>query len=338
MDPLTQGLLGAAAAQALFGSRLGRWAGAIGMVAGWLPDADVFYTNPSDPVHDLIYHRHITHALAAIPLGGVLSALPFLAVRSLRDRRKEVVGAALAGWATHAPLDACTSYGTQLLLPFSDARISWDILPIVDLFFTPVLLVGVVATFAMRKAWPARAALAVAVAYALAGFWMRERAENAMERLAEARGHAIERSRAMPMPGTLVLWRAVYLDADGIIHADGVRTPWIGRTLAKQGGCIPLATYDDVVALAGDIDGARRAFDVFAWFSDGYVAIMPGEGAPAVGDMRYAAGGESMTSLWAIRFEAEGPVRWRPPRMGDRANDLWRTLTQGDPGYVGLDE
>ena len=40
------------------------------------------------------------------------------------------------GYATHGLLDSCTSYGTQLFWPFSDVRVAWDTMSIVDPLFT----------------------------------------------------------------------------------------------------------------------------------------------------------------------------------------------------------
>ncbi|MDB2316436.1 metal-dependent hydrolase, partial [Luminiphilus sp.] len=41
-------------------------------------------------------------------------------------RYQQVWLVALVGYATHGLLDACTTYGTMLLWPFSDARIAWS--------------------------------------------------------------------------------------------------------------------------------------------------------------------------------------------------------------------
>ena len=50
------------------------------------------------------------------------------------------------GYSTHGLLDACTSYGTQLFWPFSNERISWNNISIVDPLFTiPVLILVVIA-------------------------------------------------------------------------------------------------------------------------------------------------------------------------------------------------
>ena len=66
---------------------------------GILPDADVFITSASDPLLAIEYHRGFTHALAFIPLGGAIAALPWLAAKKNRRQWKPVMGAALAAYA-----------------------------------------------------------------------------------------------------------------------------------------------------------------------------------------------------------------------------------------------
>src|SRR5690606_29471703 len=75
------------AAQAVIGDRLGRktwWLGALG---GMAPDLDVIIRSASDPLLALEYHRHFTHSLAFIPIGGLLVAAPFLWLA--RDQPRE---------------------------------------------------------------------------------------------------------------------------------------------------------------------------------------------------------------------------------------------------------
>ncbi len=78
MDPLTHAVLGAGIAHALFHRRLGRSAWAVGAVAGVLPDIDGFFPVSDDPLAYLEYHRHCTHALLFVPVGGLVAALPWL--------------------------------------------------------------------------------------------------------------------------------------------------------------------------------------------------------------------------------------------------------------------
>jgi hypothetical protein len=47
----------------------------------------------------------------------------------------------LAGYLPHPLLDACTSYGTHLWLPFSQHREAWNLIAVVDPLFTLLLAV-----------------------------------------------------------------------------------------------------------------------------------------------------------------------------------------------------
>ncbi len=164
MDPLTQTLLGAAAAQAVFGRRLGPAAALLGAIGGELPDIDVFLPL-ADPALPHEYHRHFTHSLLFIPFGGALATLPFLAFKRFRRDWKTALGAATVGCATHALLDTCTSYGTYLLWPFVNRRLAWDVISIIDPAFTLILAAAVVWALAAGSMRPARVGLALCLLY-----------------------------------------------------------------------------------------------------------------------------------------------------------------------------
>ncbi|MEM6581360.1 MAG: metal-dependent hydrolase, partial [Pseudomonadota bacterium] len=76
MDPITQGTLGAVLPS---GSARKRTqiitAGLLGFLAGMTPDLDVFIRSSEDPLLFLEYHRHFTHSLIFIPIGGFISSL-----------------------------------------------------------------------------------------------------------------------------------------------------------------------------------------------------------------------------------------------------------------------
>ena len=84
MDPLTHGLLGAVAAKAVLGRRLGHAGWMIGAAAGMLPDVDFFLHSDADPLLNIEVHRQFTHSLAAIPVGGAIAALPWLTFQTFR--------------------------------------------------------------------------------------------------------------------------------------------------------------------------------------------------------------------------------------------------------------
>src|SRR5688500_3522841 len=102
MDLLTHGLVGAALAQSGAPREEARIAAGVGFLAGMLADADTLITSAADPLLVLEYHRHFTHSLLFIPIGGLIAAAvlwPFMR-RRLPFARLYVyslLGYALAG-------------------------------------------------------------------------------------------------------------------------------------------------------------------------------------------------------------------------------------------------
>ncbi|MCX8819684.1 metal-dependent hydrolase, partial [Vibrio parahaemolyticus] len=124
MDPLTQGLLGATLPLAVSNKRNLAVVGVLGVVSGMAPDLDVLIRSSTDPLLYLEYHRQFTHSLLFIPFGSFICALllyPLFAKKRGLSFRQSWLYCAL-GYSTHALLDACTSYGTQLFWPISNTR------------------------------------------------------------------------------------------------------------------------------------------------------------------------------------------------------------------------
>ncbi|MCY4095570.1 MAG: metal-dependent hydrolase [Gammaproteobacteria bacterium] len=117
------------------------------------PDLDVFISSDVDPLLFLMFRRQFTHSLVFIPTGALIVAgcvFPFL--RKSIDFRY-VYLACLLGYATHGLLDACTSYGTQLFWPFTDYRVTWNNVSVLDPAFTVPLLLAVIAGLIWRRRW-----------------------------------------------------------------------------------------------------------------------------------------------------------------------------------------
>lgn len=318
MDVITQTILGATAAGAVFNHKLGRVALLVGAVGGALPDADSLLESVSDPALPWQWHRHFTHALVFIPVAGALAALPFLAVPKLRAKWKLVLGAAIIGCATHGLLDACTSFGTHLLWPFTNDRAAWDVVSIIDpVAELPLWLFALIALI-FRSAWASRLGLIWFVGYLLTGYVQHERAEHAQQRLAESRGHVIERGRVMPTFANIIVWRSVY-EHNGRLHADAIRAPIGGGITVREGDrSVPAL---DVEAMAPELT-QRQQFVVnhFAHFADGYIAWHP-DIPNLIGDMRYSMTTNAFEPIWGIRLIDDTippDVQWAFLRDGDR--------------------
>lgn len=335
MDPVTQGLLGAAAAHAVYGRRLGRRALLIGAAGGVLPDADVFIRSASDPLLAVEFHRQFTHALAFIPFGGLVAALPWLVRRANRAAANTIAGAAIVGYATHGLLDACTTYGTQLLWPFSNARIAWDAVSVIDPIFTLVLLVGTLAAVVRKSPRPAAIALVLCLLYLFAGSVQRDRAAHVQEQLAASRGHEITRGEVFPTIGNNLVWRSLYRSGD-TLHVDRIRVPWFGEPRFSPGTSVVAVGEDGLAPAERSVPRVVRDFRRFRWFSDGWLA-RDADDPTVIGDVRYSMRTDAFDPIWGIRFHPQRaiPTEWvnrSRSRTVDLA-DLWAEISGKAPAY-----
>jgi inner membrane protein len=314
MDPVTQTLLGAATAQAATTGRLGRAAALVGALAGELADIDVLLEPLADPALPFELHRHFTHALAFVPVGAVVAAAPFMLWPRGRQEVGAVLLAAALGYASHGFIDTCTTYGTHWLWPFSETRLAWDIISIIDPILTLVLVAGVGMALFWRSARPALAALLIAAIYLGLGAWQHGRATGIQRELAEQRGHEIERGRVMPTLGNLVLWRSIY-EQDGTLQVDAIRIPVAGPARVQPGDARRRFTIQDLPPDGPGAEELRNRFERFSRFADGYVARTGDEAGHVVrvGDMRYSLAAGGFEPIWGMRIDPGDviePLRW----------------------------
>jgi inner membrane protein len=313
MDPITHALAGGALGR-LAGARLGNRAWLPGAIGGLAPDLDTLIRSGADPLMWVEYHRHFTHALAFIPVGGAVAALPWLLRRKGRADALPALAAATAGYATHGPLDAATTYGTLLFWPLSQARVALSYISIIDPVFTLLLVAGAAFALVYRAAWPAGAALLACVLYIGAGGVQRERALDAQRRIAEARGQVPLRGDAFPTIANNLVWRSLYQAGDSL-HSDRLRVPWRGQATWAPGPSMPLLREEHLpAAVAGD-GRMRSDFQRFRWFSAGWLAASPTD-PTLIGDARYSLATGAYDPVWGIRFH---PGRAPPTEWVDRS-------------------
>lgn len=309
MDPISQAALGAACGQASQRLHLG-WLALLGALGGMAPDLDVLIQSPSDPLLFLEYHRQFSHSLVFVPLGGLLVAM--LAWRLPRQPLsfRHCYIACTAGYGSHGLLDACTSYGTQLLWPFSDARISWNNVSVIDPLFTLPLLALVVLALWRRRRWLATAGLVWALGYLLVGVTQQQRVTEAARNLAAARAHDTQQLLVKPAFGNLLLWKAIY-QHDGVYYVDGHRA---GLAVRHCGGAA-IAALDTSRDLADLPPSSQQRQDIerFRWFSMDYLAPLTIDDARLIIDVRYANLPHRIDPLWGIGIDsqrAETHVSW----------------------------
>lgn len=328
MDPLSQATIGAVAAQSTVTRQDLARIGLIGALAGMAPDLDVLIQSSTDPLLQLEYHRQFTHSLVFIPIGAIVCAVAFWPFVRRHMSFKAVWFTALVGYATHGLLDACTTYGTLLLWPFSDARIAWNTISVVDPLFTLPLL-GFAITAAVRKSQLiGRLGMAWVAFYLSIGVIQEERALAAGEALAAQRGHAPAIVSAKPSFGNLLLWKTVYEYGDQF---------WVDAV--RAGGSVTIIEGEHVerlnlTAAFPWLDAkSQQARDVerFRWFSNDYLAIDRDDPSLIV-DMRYSHLPNEIQGLWGIRLNPDASVdehvTWIARRSAgsERFELLWAML------------
>ncbi|MEM9620255.1 MAG: metal-dependent hydrolase [Pseudomonadota bacterium] len=335
MDPISQGAIGAAAAQSGSGSEQRRklltvtW---LGCLAGLAPDLDILIQSPTDPLLFLEFHRHFTHALVFIPFGALLVSVGtfWLARRTLSFR--ETYLACLLGYATHALLDACTSYGTQLFWPFSNMRIAWNNVSVVDPLFTlPLLTCVLTAAFTNKRRW-ALLGIVWACVYLSFGVVQMQRATSAAMELASQRGHSGARLTVKPSFGNLLLWKSIYADGDNY-YVDAIRAmPEVQVCPGERIEKLSLAKH--LSALDTDSQQARD-LERFRWFSNDYLALFNTNAGPQVIDIRYSMVPNQVDPMWGIFIDTEAPadqhVRWDSNRnLNATKRQQFNALLAGD--------
>ena len=323
MDPLTQAVLGAALPQSLAGKSEQRVALAAGALGGAAPDLDVFIRSSSDPLLFFEFHRQFTHSLAFIPFGGLIVTLvlyfPFRAKWGISFSRLYVL--TTLGFATHGLLDACTSYGTMLLWPFTNMRVAWNNVGIVDPVPTLTLTAAVIIAAVGYRRKVARAGLAFFLAYLLFGVLQHHRGLQAQEEILRTRGHEAKATTVKPTIGNLVLWRSIY-EAGGRYYVDAIRVGMLGGTRVYPGESLEKLDVDrDFPQLPKD-SVQFRDIGRFSWFSDGYLGRVP-ERPGVIGDVRFSLLPNEIEPLWGIAID--------PARADQHVRYVtFRTVERGD--------
>ncbi|MFL2871951.1 MAG: metal-dependent hydrolase [Pseudohongiellaceae bacterium] len=218
MDPISQGAIGALAAQTSVRHKNLAKVTLVGCLAGLAPDLDVLIQSREDPILFLEYHRQFTHSLLFIPFGSFLVAITLLGFLKDSLNFKTIYLASFLGFATHGLLDACTSYGTQLFWPFSNTRVSWNNISIVDPLFTLPIIFLIITGLKTKRRLISFTAAGWAVIYLSLGFYQYERAFSAAMQVANARGHRAERLTLKPSFGNIILWKAIYQHDEYYFH------------------------------------------------------------------------------------------------------------------------
>lgn len=333
MDTLTHALSGALVARASASANapprsIPRRVAA-GFFAAAAPDLD-FVIGFVGPVEYLLTHRGVTHSFVLLPVWALL--LSWLLAKLLREPGgwRALYGVTALALCAHIVGDLITSFGTMILAPLSDWRAAIGTTFIIDLWFSGIILAGLLASAVFYKSRvPAVAAGVVLAGYVGFQYVQKERALELGEQYAASLGLRSAKVTTHPRPVSPFNWTVFVSDdeAHRFAHVNFVRRE--PRRYQPGDGFIaridsPYMPVEQAIWLTRPRYGAtdqaliRQAWNseqltFFRWFAD----------LPAFDGMS-----EGSTCVWFtdLRFLTPGretmPFRYRVCRDGP--GSAWR--------------
>lgn len=217
MDPITHVAAGVLISQLVpMPSRF--WGAMAGVAFGLLPDVDYFLAFV-DRLSFVRHHRGFTHSLVVLPLLALFGAGVNAAIGG-KDWFRPFFILGILVLASHLLLDLATSYGTQILSPFTRRKFTLDWLFIIDPYLTAILLLGAVAAL-VSPGWGRKVGalcLTGATGYVLVCGLCHRQALAVAEQLFKDRNPA-GNIAALPQPFSCRRWQFLCQDPKGIRQA-----------------------------------------------------------------------------------------------------------------------
>ena len=330
MDPLSQGVVGVVAAQQTSKRKHFLIASILGFFSGMSADLDIFIKSSQDPLFSLEFHRQFTHSILFMPFGGLVCALFFyyLFLQKKDISFKQTYIYSTLGYATHALLDACTTYGTQLFWPFTNDRIAWNTISIIDPLFTlPILFLILFAVIKNNKKY-SYVALSWVLIYSSLGFIQKDRSIDAGKKLAQSRGHEIIKIEAKPSFANIIVWKTIYTTQTHY-YIDAVRAGFNTRVI--EGVKIEKFNVNKSFPWLDKKSQQAKDIERFRWFSNGYIAMSQNKPNQII-DIRYSMLPNEGHGLWGIELNPDGDNEVYIKRIFNRRSDkstyikLWNMI------------
>ncbi len=356
MDSLTHLTAGVITPLAFRRAPRSAWLIVFGIVCAQLPDIDIIAGSSARAM--LVIHRGITHSLLVLLAVSVFLALFFRRVKPsefcLSPSRPESFDRPCQGWSftslwlcallglsLHVYLDCMTTFGTRILLPFSNYRVSMPAMFIVEPLFTLPLLIS--AFFLLkwlnrpellaRQIKLARLSLVFIIVYPLVTLGLAKGLENGLNKNYAGPGTEFERVRVTPEPGSPFIWRAVAENSGyyriGAFYAWDP-APVFGRAYAKPDPALWAA-----LQRAEPILEEHARFVTFAVQSE--KALPDGGREITYADLRYVSALENLfrmlgrdDGMFIMQVRLDAQNRFTAWRYLSRGNDA---LTQPWVGY-----
>jgi inner membrane protein len=306
---------------------------AAGFFACAAPDLD-FVVGFIGPVEYLELHRGPTHSFVLLPFWALVFS--WLLAKILREPRgwRALYGVTAIGLATHIAGDLITSFGTIIFWPLSDARPGLGSTFIIDLWFSGIIVLGLLFSVLFRRTkLPSIAALAGLVLLVSFQTVQKEKALEFARDYARSRGMPDAAVVAHPRAVTPFNWTVFVSDAreHHFAHVNLVReaprsyAPGDGFIAKLDSAFLPLAQARwQTRSRYGDDPAGREA-----WESPPFAFMRWFAAQPAL-----EAKTESPLCYWFLDLRFLNPGRdWLPFQYGvcrEGAGAPWRVFERGN--------
>lgn len=339
MDTVTHALVGAALSDCWFRKRLGPVATPFALAAAALPDIDSI-TFLISAQSTWANHRGITHSFVPMLLAAPLLGYLGWCISERRERWRLWTCLAVLCLFSHTLLDLVTSWGTMPFLPFSNARVSWDVAPVLDAFVFATTAASFVANRILRwervdtflnplvypvvhrhpgrqKAgdWIGAIAVALAVCYLLVGWQQNRQTVRVAREALAAQGVTAVEVRAMPIMFTYIAWHIAARDVDGNVY-NATHSSYAPKPMRF----VKYATLPPA-EIAAELDSPDGR--LFAWYSQNmYVTRRDGDGGVSMNDRRFFGLGDPDNSSFVMRFGPAAEASPSAQRIGTARRDM----------------
>jgi len=318
---------------------------AAGFLAAAFPDLD-FVIAVLGPAQYLLHHRGVTHSVLMLPLWAWIVA--WLLAKLLREPGgwRAFYGVSALAIGTHIAGDVITSFGTMVFAPFSDWRAAIGTTFIIDLWFTAIILAGLLGSLVWRRTRvPALAASLALVGYVGMQAVLKSQAVEFGKQYADAQGLDGASVRAEARPVSPFNWTVFVSDGTRyrIAHVNLVRL--VPRVATPDAGII-----EQLDAAYQPLGGARwetrsrfgdapevRSLAHAAWASPGLAFFRWFAALPAFDGIT-----EGSTCVWFVDLRfltlGRGALPFRFGACRDSPDGGWRTYrSSGESRRIPVD-
>lgn len=282
MDSITQAALGAAIGEATLGRKLGNRGAIIGAIIATIPDLDVLLNPFFSQLEKISIHRGYSHSILFCLLAATLLTYLMTKInwtKMISYRRLWMFN--FLALTTHVLLDAFTTYGTQLLLPFTDWRVSFDSVNIIDPVYTIPLIIGTGLSMYLyqksnlQRGLPNQIGVVISTLYLMFTLANKQHIQNVFAENMQRKNMPYYKMLTVPVKVGNLNWYGVAKDATHL-H--------IGRYSMLEKNEIEFHSFPINDHLLDGLD--TTLVDRLKWFAQGYYTVAEHDGKVRVYNMQ----------------------------------------------------